>query len=71
MARAASGSRVVEPLVNLGFPAGRKKTILLDLAGVFRPGTPHRLRLRTNLEIYWDKIEWAQGLPKTALKPGW
>ena len=27
-----------------------------------------KLRLRTNLEIYWDPIEWAQGLPDTPLK---
>jgi Tfp pilus assembly protein PilF len=53
---------------NLGFPAGRKKTILLDLTNVFRPGTPRRVRLRTNLEIYWDAIEWARGLPDTSLK---
>jgi tetratricopeptide (TPR) repeat protein len=52
----------------LGFPAGRKKTVLIDLTNVFRPGTPRRLRLRTNLEIYWDAIEWARGLPKTPLK---
>jgi hypothetical protein len=48
---------------NLGFPAGRNKTCLIDLTGLFRAGTPHKLRLRTNLEIYWDQIEWAQGLP--------
>lgn len=53
---------------NLGFPAGRKKICLLDLASVFRPGTPRRLRLRTNLEIFWDSIEWAKGLPDTQLK---
>ena len=53
---------------NLGFPAGRKKICLLDLTGVFHPGTPHRVRLSTNLEIYWDSIEWAQGLPQTPLK---
>ena len=41
---------------NLGFPAGRKKTILFNLTNVFRPGTPRRVRLRTNLEIYWDAI---------------
>ena len=45
--------------------AGRKKTILIDLTRVFRPGTPHRLRLRTNLEIYWDQIQWAPGLSAT------
>ncbi len=48
---------------NLGFPAGRKKTCLINLEGVFLPGTPHKLRLRTNLEVYWDSIEWAQGWP--------
>jgi len=53
---------------NLGFPAGRKKTILFNLTNVFRPGTPRRVRLRTNLEIYWDCIRWAQGAPDAPLK---
>jgi Tfp pilus assembly protein PilF len=53
---------------HLGFPAGRKKICLFDLTNVFRPGTPHRLRLRTNLEIYWDSIQWAQGRPDTPLR---
>lgn len=53
---------------NLGFPAGRKKICLFDLTNLFRPGTPHRVRLRTNLEIYWDSIEWARGLPGAQLK---
>ncbi|HVQ39117.1 MAG TPA: FG-GAP-like repeat-containing protein, partial [Pyrinomonadaceae bacterium] len=48
---------------NLGFPAGRKKTVLFNLTDVFRPGTPRRVRVRTNLEIYWDHLEWAVGLP--------
>lgn len=51
---------VVRP--NLGFPAGRKKICLFDLANVFRAGTPRRLRLRTNLEVFWDSIEWAKGI---------
>ncbi|HEU5341029.1 FG-GAP-like repeat-containing protein [Edaphobacter sp.] len=53
---------------NLGFPAGRKKICLFDLTGLFRRSVPHKVRLRTNLEIYWDSIEWAQGLPETPLK---
>ena len=53
---------------NLGFPAGRKKNCLIDLTNVFRPGSPHRLRLRTNLEIYWDSFEWAKGATNPALK---
>ncbi len=53
---------------NLGFPAGRKKICLFDLTNVFRPGIPHRVRLRTNLEIFWDSFEWARGLPGSPLK---
>ena len=26
------------------------------------------MRLRTNLEMYWDAIDWAQGSPDTKLK---
>ncbi len=53
---------------NLGFPAGRKKICLINLENVFLPGTPRKLRLRTNLEVYWDQIQWAQGLPQTNSK---
>jgi Tfp pilus assembly protein PilF len=49
---------------NLGFPSGRRKTIVLNISGIFRPGALHELRLRTNLEIYWDKLSWGAGLPK-------
>ena len=46
-----------EPVASdLGFPAGKFKTIAIDLAGV-KSG---RLRLRTNLEIYWDWLAWAK-----------
>jgi hypothetical protein len=60
------GWKVVRP--NMGFPAGRKKICLFDLANVFESGTPRRLRLRTNLEIYWDLLEWAVGIPNAELK---
>jgi cytochrome c-type biogenesis protein CcmH/NrfG len=53
---------------DLGFPAGKTKTILLDLQGIWRPGTPHLVRLRTNLEIYWDAFAWAPALPDAELK---
>jgi hypothetical protein len=59
---------------DLGFPAGKNKTILVDLNGVFKTGAPRRLRLRTNMEIYWDALEWAaeaEGAPAkiTSLAP--
>jgi Flp pilus assembly protein TadD len=53
---------------NLGFPAGRKKICLIELTGLFRPGAPHKLRLRTDLEVYWDQIQWAIGLPNAPVK---
>ena len=53
---------------NLGFPAGRKKTVLFNLTDVFKPETPRRVRIRTNLEIYWDHLEWARGLPDAEVK---
>ena len=48
--------RVVEP--DLGFPAGKNKTMLIDLAAARRARA--RLRLRTNLEIYWDALRVAE-----------
>ena len=53
---------------NLGFPAGRKKTVLFNLTNIFGPGIPKRVRIRTNLEIYWDAITWARGLPDAPVK---
>ncbi len=53
---------------NLGVPAGREKTIVLDLSKVFQPGAPRRMRLRTNLEIYWDRLAWASGVPENLVK---
>lgn len=52
----------------LGFPAGRNKTVLIDLSNVFKPGAPRRLRLRTNMEVYWDALGWAPGLPDMKIK---
>lgn len=60
------GWRTVQ--TDLGFPAGKAKTIVLDLADVFAPGTPRRLRLRTNLEIYWDAVGWAGARPDAPLR---
>jgi len=39
---------------DIGFPAGKNKTILIDVRQAQGAG---RLRLRTNLEIYWDSLQ--------------
>jgi Tfp pilus assembly protein PilF len=52
--------RIVDP--DLGFPAGKNKTLVIDLG---RVGAARRLRLRTNLEIYWDALELASAVDAT------
>ena len=51
-ARVAGQWTTVNP--DLGFPAGKNKTMLVDFSRV--PAGADRLRLRTNLEIYWDML---------------
>ncbi len=48
---------------DLGFPAGKNKTMLIDLKDV---EDSKRLRLRTNLEIYWDSLMLAQEVDGSA-----
>jgi tetratricopeptide (TPR) repeat protein len=44
--------RVVD---DMGFPAGGARTMTADLTGKLPPGT-RRIRITTNLQIYWDRI---------------
>ncbi|MBO6576330.1 MAG: CRTAC1 family protein [Rhodothermales bacterium] len=44
---------------DLGFPSGKQKTVILELADLWLPGAERRFRLRTNLEVYWDQLGWA------------
>src|SRR5581483_5689060 len=49
---------------DLGFPAGKNKTMVIDLgeaAGAGAAGA-RRIRLRTNLEVYWDWLAVADEL---------
>ena len=41
----------------LGYPAGKTKTMPVDLTGVLDPTDP-RVRIRTNLAISWDRIAY-------------
>ncbi len=45
---------------DLGFPAGKSKTMLIDMTDVLEGNPSRRVRLVTNLEIYWDEIAWAE-----------
>ncbi|MBK7627953.1 MAG: VCBS repeat-containing protein [Bacteroidales bacterium] len=46
---------------NLGFPMGKDKTVIADLTGKFIT-SDHRIRIRTNMEIYWDYIFFSEKL---------
>ena len=45
-------ARVID---DMGFPAGGPRTMTADLTGKLPPGT-QRIRIWTNLQIYWDSI---------------
>jgi tetratricopeptide (TPR) repeat protein len=49
------GWRVAIPA--MGYPAGKTKTMPVDLSEVLDRRDP-RVRIRTNLEIYWDRIAY-------------
>jgi tetratricopeptide (TPR) repeat protein len=66
---ADAAGRFREVRTGLGFPAGKDKTILIDLADVFAGSGPRRLRLKTNLEIFWDRLGWAVGQPPVQPQP--
>ena len=46
---------------NIGFPSGKDKTMIIDLAGKF-PTADHHVRIHTNMQIYWDQAFVARDL---------
>ena len=45
---------------DMGFPAGLPRTIVVDLTGKLPPGA-RKIRISTNLQIYWDRIRVDNG----------
>jgi tetratricopeptide (TPR) repeat protein len=48
-----------EPLGELGFPAGLPRTMTRELPAGFDPSAGCALRLRTNMQVFWDRIALA------------
>lgn len=53
---------------DIGFPAGKNKTILIDIRDEFGRGAARKFRLRTNLEIFWDSLAVAMPKPDAKLE---
>ncbi|MDQ3674484.1 MAG: CRTAC1 family protein, partial [Gemmatimonadota bacterium] len=54
-------------IANIGFPSGKDKTVIVDLAGKF-PTADHRVRIRTTMQIYWDQAFVSRALPDNPVK---
>ena len=52
---------------DIGFPSGKDKTIVVDLAGKF-PTADHHVRIRTNMQIYWDQAFVSRDLASASVK---
>jgi tetratricopeptide (TPR) repeat protein len=52
---ALEGGKWVRVVDDMGFPAGLARTMVADLTGKLPAGT-RRIRITTNLKIYWDRI---------------
>jgi tetratricopeptide (TPR) repeat protein len=59
--------RTVSP--DLGFPAGKNKTVLIPLPAESLQAGHRRFRLRTNLEVYWDSLGWSAAAPEVKPEP--
>ncbi len=50
----------VKAVADVGLPAGRPRTIAVDLSGKF-PSASRRIRITSNMCVYWDEIFAATG----------
>lgn len=53
---------------NIGYPMGRNKMVVVNLSGKFLTAHDRRVRIRTNMQIYWDHIFFSAGKTKAPVK---
>jgi tetratricopeptide (TPR) repeat protein len=53
---------------NMGFPMGRDKMVVVNLSGKFLTKSDRRVRIRTNMQIYWDHVFFSNGQAKAPVR---
>ncbi|HWB23924.1 MAG TPA: FG-GAP-like repeat-containing protein [Chitinophagaceae bacterium] len=53
---------------NIGFPMGRDKMVIANLSGKFLTANDRRIRIRTNMQIYWDEAFFSTGNAKAPVQ---
>ncbi|HAL82069.1 MAG TPA: hypothetical protein DCO83_07415 [Mucilaginibacter sp.] len=53
---------------NMGFPMGRDKMVIANLSGKFLTANDRRVKISTNMQIYWDQIFFSSGNVKAPVK---
>jgi hypothetical protein len=53
---------------NIGFPMGRDKMVIANLTGKFLTANDRKVRIKTNMQIYWDQVFFSTGNVKSPVK---
>ncbi|MBX2922822.1 MAG: VCBS repeat-containing protein [Chitinophagaceae bacterium] len=53
---------------NIGFPMGKDKMVIVDLSGKFLTPDNRKIRIRTNMQLYWDEIFYSNRLSKAPVQ---
>lgn len=53
---------------DIGFPMGRDKMVVADLTGKFLTSGDRRIRIRTNMMIYWDQVFFSTGSDRAPVR---
>ncbi|HEV2478667.1 MAG TPA: FG-GAP-like repeat-containing protein [Puia sp.] len=55
-------------VTDMGYPMGKDKMVVVNLSGKFLTPTDRRIRIRTNMQVYWDEIFFSKGLSNAPIK---
>ncbi|HEX5023713.1 MAG TPA: FG-GAP-like repeat-containing protein, partial [Agriterribacter sp.] len=53
---------------DIGFPMGKDKMVIVNLSGKFLRPDSRKVRIRTNMQVYWDEIFFSKGLSRSPVR---